>query len=177
MIDTLLSWLAFLTEQITYTTIFVMMALEASLVPFPSEVAMIPAGYRASLGELDFMLAFAAGMAGVFVGSTFNYLLGRYVGRECILRFGKYFLISRESYEKSERLFAKNAILYTFVGRLIPAVRQLISIPAGMARMRYDLFLATTMAGAGIWLLILMWLGYAFGENQERIEQYLHIIV
>ncbi|HRI35787.1 MAG TPA: DedA family protein [bacterium] len=173
LIDTVSSWLAWLVSHVDYLTIFLMMTLEASFIPFPSEAAMIPAGYLSAEGVLNPLFAFASGLCGVAVGSTINYLIGRYIGRTFILRYGRYFLISQESYERSEALFARNAVLFTFVGRLIPAVRQLISIPAGMARMPFGLFMAVTLAGAGIWCAILMGLGYVFGRNEAVIMQYL----
>lgn len=99
------------------------------------------------------------------MGATANYLLGKYVGKPFIEKYGKYFLINREKYEESEILFDKNDRLYTFLGRFIPVVRHLISIPAGIFRMPYAVFAGLTFAGATIWCAFLTWLGFAFGES------------
>jgi membrane protein DedA with SNARE-associated domain len=174
ILSSLHALLAGLMAHIGYSTVFVLMAMEASVFPVPSEAVMIPAGYLAAEGTLDPVLAFFSGLAGVGLGSAVNYAVGRYLGRAFVLRYGPYLLISRESYEKSERLFARNAVLFTFVGRFIPVVRHVISIPAGMARMPFGVFMAVTLAGSGIWLAILMACGYFFGRNQEIIADYLH---
>lgn len=171
---TVSAWFVWLADHLDYTALFVLMTLEASIVPIPSEAVLIPAGYLSAEGGLDPALAFAAALAGVAVGSTFNYLLGRYVGRSFVLRYGRYFLISREAYERSEELFSRNAVMFTFLGRFIPAVRHLISIPAGMARMPFGLFMAVTLAGSGAWVAILIAFGYVFGRNTDLIESYVH---
>lgn len=151
------------------------MALESSLFPVPSELVMIPAGYYAVAGKLDPLLAVLAGGAGSLLGASANYLLGKYVGKPFILNYGKYFLIKREKYEEAEVLFDRNDRLYTFLGRFIPVVRHLISIPAGIFRMNYPVFAGLTFVGASIWCGFLVWLGYAFGESVvDTVRTYSH---
>lgn len=159
----------------SYVGIFFLMALESSLFPVPSELVMIPAGYLAKSGGLDPFLAVLAGGAGSLLGASANYLLGKYVGKPFILNYGKYFLIKREKYEEAEVLFDRNDRLYTFLGRFIPVIRHLISIPAGIFRMPYAVFAALTFLGASIWCGLLVWLGYAFGKPVlDTVRTYSH---
>lgn len=156
---------AFISElvaQLDYGSIFFLMALESSLFPVPSEAVMIPAGYLAASGKLSLWISLLVGAFGSLAGATANYLLGKYIGRPFIEKYGKYFLIKKEKYELTERLFDKNDKLYTFLGRLIPVVRHLISIPAGIFRMPYWIFALITTLGAGLWCLILLLSGYYF---------------
>ncbi len=162
-------------EGFEYAAIFLLMAMESSLFPVPSEIVMIPAGYWASVGKIDPFLAVLAGGAGSLFGAWWNYLLGKYVGKPFVWKYGKYFLIKHEKYEEAEALFMKNDRLYTFLGRFIPVVRHLISIPAGIFRMPGGVFSALTFAGATIWCSFLTWLGYAFGETVlKTVSRYSH---
>lgn len=160
-----------------YWGIFMMMFLESSFFPFPSEVVMIPAGYLAYKGEMNLFLAVFAGIAGSLAGAVFNYFLAMRFGRAFIQRYGKYVLIKEETLQKMEDFFAKHGHISTFSGRLIPAVRQYISLPAGLAKMNLLKFSLYTSLGAGIWVLILALLGYFIGHNQELISEYLRIII
>lgn len=151
------------------------MALESSLFPVPSELVMIPAGYLAAAGKLDPVLATLCGGIGSLIGASANYLLGKYVGKPFIENYGKYFLIKKEKYAEAEALFDKNDRLYTFLGRFIPVIRHLISIPAGIFRMPYGIFALLTFLGATIWCAFLVWLGYAFGEGVlQVVAKYSH---
>jgi len=164
-------WLA----QLGYLEIFLLMAMESSLLPVPSELVMIPAGYLAKTGKLDPVLAVLAGGSGSVVGASFNYLLGRYVGRAFLLRYGKYLLINERKYHEAEALFLKNAYVSTFIGRLLPVVRHLISLPAGVFGMRLLPFVLITFAGATLWCTVLTAIGYYFGESAVAIiSQYTH---
>lgn len=154
-----------------------MMFLESSFFPFPSEIVMIPAGYLASKGEMNFYMVLLFGLLGSLAGAIFNYYLAIKFGRAFLLRYGKYLFISTETLDKMENFFAKHGHISTFSGRLIPAVRQYISLPAGLARMNIGKFALFTSLGAGIWVLILTILGYLIGENQELINDYLKIII
>ena len=140
------------------------MALESSLFPVPSELVMIPAGYLSKEGSLNPVLCVLCGTLGSVVGASANYLLGRYVGRAFLLRYGKYLLIDAEKYHEAEAMFLRNARLATFIGRLLPVVRHLISLPAGIFAMPWPTFLAITALGAGLWCTVLVALGYYLGE-------------
>ncbi|MBD3840571.1 MAG: DedA family protein [Campylobacterales bacterium] len=160
-----------------YMGIFIMMFLESSFFPFPSEVVMIPAGYLAARGVMDFFAVIASGIAGSLAGAVFNYYLALRFGREFILRFGKYFFFKEQTLDKMESFFIKHGAISTFSGRLIPAVRQYISLPAGLAKMSLMKFSLYTSLGASIWVIILTLLGYFIGNNQELVDQYLKLII
>ena len=157
-------WLQELVSRLGYFEIVLLMALESSLFPVPSELVMIPAGYLAARGELNPWLATLAGAGGSVIGASANYLLGRYVGRAFLLRWGRYLLIDQAKYEEAEALFMRNAHLATFIGRFIPVVRHLISLPAGVFGMAPLAFALLTGIGAGLWCGVLVALGYFFGE-------------
>jgi membrane protein DedA with SNARE-associated domain len=159
-----------------YPGIFIMMALESSFFPFPSEVVMIPAGYLAYKGEMNLLLAVLAGISGSLAGALFNYWLATKFGRPFLLRYGKYVLFKEHSLQRMEDFFARHGHISTFTGRLIPAVRQYISLPAGLARMNLAAFSFYTSLGAGIWVTILALLGYTLGHNEEAIRENLHLI-
>ena len=156
-----------------YLGIFIMMAIESSFIPFPSELVLVPAGYLAAKGEMSIWAIMAAALAGSIVGAYINYFLAYTLGRKFLLKFGKYFFIKEETLLKMELYFKKHGHISTFTGRLIPGVRQLISIPAGLAKMNLAEFTIFTFLGAGIWALILVLLGYFIGENQGLIKEYL----
>jgi len=156
-----------------YLGIFIMMAIESSFIPFPSELVLVPAGYLAAKGEMSLVLIMTAALAGSLVGAYINYYLARTLGRKFLLKYGKYFFIKEETLLKMELYFKKHGHISTFTGRLIPGIRQLISIPAGLAKMNLAEFTIFTFLGAGIWALILVLLGYFIGENQGLIKEYL----
>ncbi len=155
-----------------YTGIFVMMFLESSFFPFPSEVAMIPAGYLASIGKMNLFVAIVTGTAGSLAGALFNYYLAVRFGRGFLIRYGRYFFITEETIDKVEKFFRSHGHISTFSGRLIPAVRQYISFPAGLARMNLKEFAFYTALGAGIWATILALIGYFVGKNEALVHQY-----
>lgn len=160
-----------------YIWIFIMMTIESSFIPFPSEVAMIPAWYLASLGKMSFLFAFLAGTLGALTGACINYFWGRYLWKPVVEKlvhnYGKYFLLNEKHYIKSEKYFEEHGAITTLVGRFIPAVRQLISIPAGIFRMDIPKFLFYTGLGAGAWNLVLLTIGYIAGKNDELIKRLL----
>lgn len=160
-----------------YGGIFIMMFLESSFFPFPSEVVMVPAGYLAAKGQMNIYLAVLAGIGGSLAGAVFNYFLALRYGRAFLARYGKYVLVKEETLQKMEDFFSKHGHISTFSGRLIPAVRQYISLPAGLARMDLWKFSLYTSLGAGIWVVILTLLGYFIGHNQELLREYLQVIV
>ncbi len=177
MLNDMISWIVDTVETLGYGGIFIMMFLESSFFPFPSEVVMVPAGYLASKGEMNLFIVILSGVLGSLSGAIFNYYLAIKFGRKFLARWGKYVLIKEETLEKMENFFAKHGHISTFSGRLIPAVRQYISLPAGLAKMDIWKFSLYTSLGAGIWVIILTMLGYFIGENQEMISQYLKIII
>lgn len=149
------------------------MFLESSFFPFPSEAIMIPAGYLAFQGEMNLITTITVGTVGSLAGALFNYFLAIKYGRKFLLRYGKYFFLKPESLDKLERFFAKHGEISTFNGRLIPGIRQYISMPAGLAKMPIGRFSAYTILGAGIWVTVLALLGYYLGANEAEIAKYL----
>ena len=156
-----------------YWGIFLLMFLESTFFPFPSEIIMIPAGYLAFKGEMNIYLIVIIGIFGSVTGALFNYYLAIHFGRKFILKYGKYFFIKEETLDKLEAFFTKHGELSTFNGRLIPGIRQLISLPAGLARMNVAKFSFYSGLGAGIWVIVLVALGYLLGSNEALISEYL----
>jgi membrane protein DedA with SNARE-associated domain len=177
MLNEIISWIVQTVSDLGYIGIFVMMLLESSFFPFPSEVAMIPAGYLASKGEMNIYLVVMAGILGSLAGAVFNYWLALKFGRVFVLKFGKYFFFKEETLIKMETYFAKHGEISTFVGRLVPVVRQYISLPAGLSKMDLAKFSFYTSLGAGIWVIILALLGYFIGDNELLVKEYLHSII
>lgn len=160
-----------LLSNLNYPTIFFLMMLESTVVPVPSELVVSPAAYHAAAGNLSVWLVILFATIGADVGASINYFVALYVGRPVVYRFadsrlGRLCLLNKEKVEKSERYFDRHGIVATLTGRLVPGIRHLISIPAGLARMHYGKFLLYTTIGAGVWHSILAALGW-----------YLHSIV
>jgi len=160
-----------------YIGIFLMMFLESTFFPFPSEVVMIPAGYLVYKGEMNMAMVLFCGIAGSLAGALFNYFLAIYVGRAILIKYGRYFFIKESTIVKTEEFFVNHGHISTFSGRLIPAVRQLISFPAGLARMNLLSFSIFTTLGATIWVVILAYLGYFIGDNEALVKEYLRSII
>lgn len=159
-----------------YGGIFLMMFLESSFFPFPSEVAMIPAGYLAHQGQMSLVLAWCAGTAGSLAGAVFNYYLCYFFGRELVLKYGKYVGITKIKMRKFEAFFKRHGEISTFNCRLIPGIRQYISLPAGLAKMNLFKFSLYTTLGAGIWVAILLAVGWYLGKNYDK-SAFSHIVV
>jgi len=164
--------------------VLVLMAVESSFIPFPSEVVMIPAGFMAARGEFlppdpvaGLIVAVIAGILGSLLGAFLNYGLSLKLGRPVLYRYGRYFFLSAASLERAEELFRRHGEITTFVCRLIPAIRQLISIPAGLSRMRFGRFALFTGLGAGIWVIILSLVGFALGKGTREMsyEELVHV--
>ncbi len=177
MFHQIIGWIVDTVGLWGYPGIIVLMFLESSFFPFPSEVVVPPAGYLAAQGEMSLSLVIASGILGSLLGACFNYWLAVKWGRPLFERYGRYFLISHAALERSDQFFARHGHISTFVGRLLPGIRQYISLPAGLARMNLGLFVLFTSLGAGIWVVILALTGYFIGNNQELISQYLHQIM
>ncbi|MDR1741924.1 MAG: DedA family protein [Synergistaceae bacterium] len=176
LFQTVVEWLTETVGAMGYTGIVALMCLESSFFPFPSEVVMLPAGYLVWKGEMSFVAAVAAGVAGSVLGALFNYWFALRFGRPFLIRYGKYFFVSRKSIEKAEEFFAKYGHVSTLIGRMLPVIRQYISLPAGVARMKKSVFIIYTAAGAAIWLTLLTAVGYVGGEHIELVERYLPVL-
>ena len=166
-----MNWISSLLGNLNYTPVFILMMLESTVIPVPSELVVSPAAYHAAAGNLDMMLVILFATLGADLGATINYVAGYYLGRPIIYRFanskwGKMCLLNQEKVEHSEKYFDNHGMVATITGRLIPGIRHLISIPAGLAKMNYWKFLLYTTIGAGVWNCILAALGW-----------YLHTIV
>ena len=153
------------------------MAVESSFIPFPSEVVMIPAGFLAARHGLwpgdplaACVVAVLCGILGSLAGAIFNYYFALWLGRPLLYRYGKYFFLKPDVLERSEEVFREYGEVATFVCRLIPVIRQVISVPAGLARMHFGRFLLFTGLGAGIWVIILTAAGYAVGHSTREMN-------
>ena len=174
MLHSLIQWLLDTIGAMGYPGILLLMAMESSIIPVPSELVMPPAGYLAQQGTMSMSLAILCGTVGSLVGAYANYFVSHYLGRPLILKYGKYVLIPPDKFERVESFFLKHGEISTFIGRLLPVVRHLISIPAGLSGMNHLKFSLYTLAGAGIWCTILTWIGYIIGREQHLIMQYSH---
>lgn len=154
-----------LLDNLNYGTVFFLMLLESTVIPVPSELVVSPAAYHAAAGNLDITLVILFATLGADAGATINYLAGYYLGRPIIYRFanskwGKMCLLNQQKVEKSEKYFYDHGMVATITGRLLPGIRHLISIPAGLAKMKFWQFLLYTTIGAGVWNCILAALGW-----------------
>lgn len=154
-----------LLNNLTYWSIFILMLLESTVIPVPSELVIAPAAYHSAAGNMNIWLVVLFGTLGADVGATINYLGGYYLGRPIIYRFansrwGRMCMLNQAKVEKSEKYFDDHGMVATITGRLIPGIRHLISIPAGLAKMKYWQFILYTTLGAGVWNCILAALGW-----------------
>ena len=178
-----MSFITSMLGHLNYGTIFILMLLESTVIPVPSELVVAPAAYHAAAGNLDIWLVILFATLGADVGATINYLAGWYLGRPIIYKFanskwGHLCLLNQEKVEKSERYFDEHGMVATITGRLLPGIRHLISIPAGLAEMSYWKFLLYTTIGAASWHTILALLGHYLHsfvpeeQLQEKILEY-----
>jgi len=183
-----MNFISTLLSNLNYPTILLLMLLESTVIPVPSELVVAPAAYHAAGGNLNAVLVVLFATIGADLGASINYFVALYVGRPVIYRFanskwGKMCLLNEEKVQKSERYFDEHGIVATLTGRLIPGIRHLISIPAGLARMNYWKFLLYTTIGAGAWHTILAAMGWYLhsfipeDELEATIERYNHYIV
>ena len=160
-----MNFITALLSQLNYGTIFLLMLLESTVIPVPSELVVAPAAYHAAGGNLNMWLVILFATLGADCGATINYLAGWYLGRPIIYKFanskwGHMCLLNQEKVEKSEKYFDDHGLVATITGRLLPGIRHLISIPAGLAKMNYWKFLLYTTIGAGAWHSILALMGH-----------------
>jgi membrane protein DedA with SNARE-associated domain len=178
--QTLFDWYM---ANLNYFTIALLMLIESTFLPLPSEVVIPFAAYKAGQGELNVFIVVLSGTIGALSGSLINYTLAYYLGRPLVYKFadskmGKLFLLSKEKVVHAEEYFIRNGKTSTFIGRLVPGIRHLISIPAGLARMNLRDFMMFTFIGAGIWNIILAIIGYYLYAVRERIFPYVgHILL
>ena len=169
--------------NLNYFTIALLMLIESTFLPLPSEVVIPFAAYKAGQGELNVFIVVIMGTIGALTGSLINYTLAYYLGRPIVYKFagsrlGKLFLLSEEKIQHAENYFIKNGKTSTFIGRLVPGIRHLISIPAGLAKMNLKDFMLYTFIGAGIWNIILAIIGYYLYSIREQIFPYVgHILL
>lgn len=182
MIESAVHWVVETVSTLGYPGIALLMAIESSAIPFPSEVVVPPAGYLAAKGRMEIAWVVVAGTAGSIAGAFANYWVARHFGRPLLERYGKWLLVSRQALDRSDAFFRQHGEISTFIGRLVPVIRQLISVPAGVAGMRLDLFALYTGLGAGIWCVILAYVGYFLGQHeavlrQEDVQRYLRLVL
>ncbi len=162
--------------------VFVLMAIESSFIPFPSELVIPPAAYLAYQGEMNIYLVVVMGILGSLVGATINYYLAMWLGRPLIYsltekKFAKFILLDSKKVAKAEKYFLKYGNISTFIGRLIPVIRQLISLPAGFSGMNLKSFLFYTFLGSGAWVIILALQGYLIGVYSDFFKEYIYEVV
>jgi len=171
MFHQVVAWLVETLGQWGYPGIIMLMALESSFFPFPSEVVIPPAAYLAATGKMNIGMVILCGTFGSLLGAVFNYWVALKFGRPFFEKYGRYLLVSRHSLEKAEIFFQRHGHISTFIGRLLPGIRQYISLPAGLARMGVFVFSVATALGAGIWVLVLAAVGFWFGRNEQLVLQ------
>jgi len=176
MLHDFIAWILATVHDWGYSGIFILMALESTVLPVPSELVLIPAGYLAHQGQMNLGLILLASTLGSLVGASFNYVVSMWLGRPFLERWGRYFFVRPELLHKTDAFFAKHGAISTFTGRLIPGIRHLISIPAGLTRMNLGTFAFYTSLGAGLWSLVLTLFGYFLGGNEALIKEYQHLI-
>ena len=183
-----MNWISTLLGNLNYGTILLLMLLESTVIPVPSELVVAPAAFHAHSGELNVWLVVLFATIGADLGASINYFVALYVGRPVIYKFanskwGKMCLLNQKKVEKSEQYFDNHGVVATLTGRLIPGIRHLISIPAGLARMTYWKFLLYTTIGAGLWHAILAAMGWYLAtivpedQLEDTIKEYNHYIV
>ncbi len=176
-LDTVWQFLTHGVDTLGYPGIIGLMGLESSFFPFPSEVVVPPGGALAREGQMSLALVILSGITGSMLGALFNYWLAVKLGRPFCIKYGRYFLLSEKKFEKSEQFFKRHGEIGTFIGRLLPGVRQLISFPAGLARMPLSRFCLWTALGSGIWVTVLAFVGYYVGRDLSVVKEHSHKIL
>jgi membrane protein DedA with SNARE-associated domain len=166
-------------QHMSYLSITLLMIIESSFIPFPSEIVIPPAIWKAASGELDPYLVVTFATLGALIGALVNYYLAKWLGRAIVYRLvdtslGKMLLLNSTKIEKAETYFNRHGKSSTFIGRLVPGIRQLISIPAGLALMNMKTFVLFTILGSGLWNIILAALSYSVYKQQDLLKEYMH---
>jgi membrane protein DedA with SNARE-associated domain len=157
-------------EKLGYAGILFFMFLESTVIPIPSEIVMIPAGVLAAQGRMDPWIAIVMGIVGSWLGALTNYYGSYLLGRPFLEKYGRYFFLPQKRLDQVEAFFRRHGEVSTFTGRLIPVIRHLISIPAGLSGMNLFRFFLFTGLGAGLWVSILVWIGYVAGKQLDKIN-------
>ena len=177
MLESFVDFLLNLARELGYAGIIIGMTLESCFVPFPSEVVMVPAGYLAQKGEMNALVAVLCGVFGSVLGALINYGICYFWGRKVVQKWGKFVGITEQKFTKFEAFFNKHGEFSTFICRLLPGIRQYISLPAGLAKMNLARFVLFTALGSALWVSVLVALGFFVGENEEVLKVYLHEIL
>ncbi|HMA40097.1 MAG TPA: DedA family protein [Gemmatimonadales bacterium] len=172
MLEQLVNWLLQTLRDVGYPGIVALMAMESSILPVPAELVMPPAGYWVAKGEMNAWIVLACGTVGSVLGALANYWMAHVLGRAFVRRFGRYVLLSERSLDRAERFFADHGEISTLVGRLLPVLRHLISIPAGIARMSVSRFVTFTALGAFAWCAVLTGIGYFLGRHEDALPSH-----
>jgi membrane protein DedA with SNARE-associated domain len=176
MLHEFIDWILATVNGWGYTGIFVLMALESTVLPIPSELVVIPAGYLAYQGEMSLVPIFLASTLGSLAGAFVNYAFALLVGRPFLERYGRWFFVRPELLHKTDAFFTRHGAISTFTGRLVPGIRHLISLPAGLTRMNVMAFSLYTCLGAGIWSAVLVTMGYFIGGNEVLLRENLPLV-
>ena len=174
MLHTAINWIVYTVHNWGYLGIFILTLLESTVMPVPSELILIPAGYLAYQGKMNVVLILLCAVLGGLTGASLNYAFALWVGRPFLERWGKYFFVEPALLHKTDHFFLHYGAISTFTGRLIPGIRHLISLPAGLTRMNIISFALYTALGIGLWACILTGLGYTIGNNMLLIQHYLY---
>ena len=172
MLEQLVNWLLQTLRDVGYPGIVALMAMESSILPVPAELVMPPAGYWVAKGEMNAWIVLACGTVGSVLGALANYWMAHVLGRAFVRRVGRYVLLSERSLDRAERFFADHGEISTLVGRLLPVLRHLISIPAGIARMSVSRFVTFTALGAFAWCAVLTGIGYFLGRHEDALPSH-----
>ena len=176
MLHDFIDWILATVNGWGYAGIFILMALESTVLPVPSELVVIPAGYLAYQGKMGVVPIFLAAILGSLAGAFVNYAFALWVGRPFLERYGRWFFVRPELLHRTDAFFNRHGAISTFTGRLIPGIRHLISLPAGLTRMNPLTFSLYTCLGAGIWSAVLIALGYYIGGNETLIKENLSLV-
>ncbi len=174
LITLVAAWIMGVISSMGYAGIVLLMAIESACIPLPSEIIMPFAGFLVSKGEMTLFMVALAGALGCVLGSIPAYYVGMFGGRPLAEKYGKYILLSKKDLDLADRLFEKHGEIIIFIARMLPAVRTVIAIPAGVVRMNMTVFIVYTFIGSFIWCWLLAYAGMKFGENWASLEVYFH---
>lgn len=177
MLEEFINGLVATIGALGYPGLFLLMAMESSILPVPSELVMPPAGYLVQQGKMDLSWAILSGTFGSLCGAYANYAAAQWLGRPFLVRYGRFVLITEHHLRRVEDYFNDHGEISTFVGRLLPVVRHLISLPAGLAKMNHGRFAFYTFVGSLLWVAVLTGIGYVVGANQALMQKYSHQLV